>query len=111
MDAPAVPHEVAVERMAALRQVVERSSLLANQARIGRTEEVLVEGPSRRDPSRTSARTRQHRLVHFDADRPLRPGTYASVEITGASTTHVLGGLVEVLDVPRHRTRIPVVAG
>jgi len=111
MDAPAVPHEVAVERMAALRQVVERSSLRANRARIGRTEEVLVEGPSRRDPSRTSARTRQHRLVHFDADRPLRPGTYASVEITGASTTHVLGGLVEVLDAPRHRTRIPVVAG
>ena len=110
-DAPAVPHDVAVERMAALRQVVERSSLLANRARIGRTEEVLVEGPSRRNPARTSARTRQHRLVHFDSDRSLRPGTYATVAVTGASTTHVLGELVEVLDPPRHRTRIPVVAG
>src|SRR5690606_34431608 len=57
-----VPHDVAVQRMARLRAVVERSSLLANRARIGRVEEVLVEGPSRKDPSRLTGRTRQNRL-------------------------------------------------
>ncbi len=109
--APPVPHPVAVDRMAALRQVVERSSRLANEARIGRLEEVLLEGPSRRDASRATGRTRQNRLVHVSGASGLRPGTYATARITGAGTTHVLGDLVEVLDGPRHRTRIPVTAG
>ena len=41
---------VAGERFERLRVVVERSALAANRARIGRVEEVLVEGPSRKDP-------------------------------------------------------------
>ena len=40
---------VAGERFDRLRIVIERSSLAANQARIGRVEEVLVEGPSKKD--------------------------------------------------------------
>jgi tRNA-2-methylthio-N6-dimethylallyladenosine synthase len=106
-----VDHEVAVERIARLRAVVERSSLLGNQARVGRVEEVLVEGPSKRDPSRLTGRTRQNRLVHFDHDRPLRPGTVALVEVTDAAVTSLRGRLREVVASPRHRTRIPVAAG
>jgi len=111
MTADEVPHEVAVERMARLRTVVERTSRLGHEARIGRNEEVLVEGPSRRDPTRLSARTRQNRLVHFPSPTPLRPGTYASVLVTAATTTNLTGELVEVLAAPAHRTRIPVSAG
>ncbi len=103
-----VPHEVAVRRMERLRAVVERSSLLGNQDRIGRTEEVLVEGPSRRDPSRLTGRTRQNRLVHFESAEPLRAGSYALVEVTDASTTNVRGHLVDVVSPAVHRTRIPV---
>jgi len=97
--------------MARLRTVVERTSRLGHEARIGRNEEVLVEGPSRRDPTRLSARTRQNRLVHFPSPTPLRPGTYASVLVTAATTTNLTGELVEVLAAPAHRTRIPVSAG
>ena len=106
-----VDHQVAVERMARLRQVVERSSLLGNQARVGRTEEVLVFGPSKRDPERVSGRTRQNRLVHFRPPAPMRPGTYAQVQIVGATTTSLLGEFVEVVAAPSHRTRIPVASG
>ena len=107
-----VPHEVAVERMSSLRAVVERSSRRANEARVGRTEEVLVVGPSRRDPTRLTGRTRQNRLVHLDpASESVRPGSYVAVEMTSATTTHVAGVLREVLAGPSHRTRIPVVAG
>jgi tRNA-2-methylthio-N6-dimethylallyladenosine synthase len=107
----AVPHDVAVERMTRLRTVVERTSRLGHEARIGLVEEVMVEGPSRRDPDRLSARTRHNRLIHFHADEPLRPGTYASVAVTAASTTNLVGELVEVLAPPAHRRRIPVSAG
>jgi tRNA-2-methylthio-N6-dimethylallyladenosine synthase len=106
-----VDHAVSVERMTRLRQVIERSSLLGNRARIDRVEEVLVEGPSKRDPDRLTGRTRQNRLVHFPSPQPLRPGSYASVRVTDASVTHLTGDLVEVLAPPAHRTRIPVAAG
>ena len=102
--------DVAGQRFDRLRIVIERSALAANEARVGRSEEVLVEGPSRKDPSVAAARTAQHRLVHFRPSRPLRPGTYADVEITGAAPHHLTGRLVEVLAVPAHRVRIPVLA-
>ena len=99
---------VAGERFDRLRIVIERSSLAANQARIGRVEEVLVEGPSKRDRTVLAARTRQHRLVHFTADRTLRAGSYATVEITGAAPHHLTGRFVEQTADPAHRIKIPV---
>jgi tRNA-2-methylthio-N6-dimethylallyladenosine synthase len=101
---------VAGERFQRLRVVVERGALAANRARVGRTEEVLVEGPSKKDRSVLAARTPQHRLVHFSPPMGLRAGTYATVEITGAAPHHLTGELREVLAEPAHRTRIPVAA-
>ncbi len=64
--------------MARLTEVVERSALEQHEARVGRVEEVLVEGPSKKDPSRLSGRTRQSKLVHFVADAHALPaGSYA----------------------------------
>src|SRR5688572_29436894 len=66
---------VAGERFARLHVVVERSALAKHRARIGRTEEVLVEGPSRKDPTLLSGRTRQNKLVHFTPPHPIRVGS------------------------------------
>ena len=106
-----VDHAVAVERYERLRQVIERSSLLANQDRVGATEEVVVEGPSKKDPTITTGRTRRNTLVHFATASPLRPGTYATVHIVEGRVNHLRGKLVEVTVPARHRTRIPVTAG
>jgi tRNA-2-methylthio-N6-dimethylallyladenosine synthase len=105
-----VPADTAAERFGRLRVVVERSSLAANQGRVGRIEEVLVEGPSKKDPAVLAARTAQHRLVHFTPPQPVRTGSYAEVEITGAAPHHLTGRLVEVVAEPVHRSRIPVAA-
>ena len=69
-----VPAEVTAERFARLTAVVERSARLRHEARVGRIEEVVVEGRSRRDPAEATGRTRQNKLVHFPAE-PMRPGT------------------------------------
>jgi len=106
-----VDQAVAGERFQRLRVVVEHSALAKHRARIGRTEEVLVEGPSKKDPSVLSARTRQNKLVHFTPPHPLRAGSYASVEIVGAAPHHLTGRFVELLAEPAHRRRIPVLAG
>jgi len=104
------PTEVG-DRFERLRVVVERSALAKHMARIGRTETIMVEGPSKRDPEVLTGRTEQNKLVHFHTDRPLRAGTLASALITDASTHFLRGELVEVLSVSRHRTRFAVTAG
>jgi tRNA-2-methylthio-N6-dimethylallyladenosine synthase len=108
MEADFVDPAVAGERFQRLRIVIERSALAKHEARIGRVEEVLVEGPSKKDPSVTSGRTRQNKLVHFVPPVPLRAGSYATVEVTGAAPHHLRGRFVELLAEPSHRVRIPV---
>ena len=108
-----VPPDVAADRMERLRNVVERSALGKHAARVGRVEEVVVEGPSKRDPSITTGRTGQNKLVHFASpeDRPIADGSYATVRVTDAARHHLTGDLVAVTARPSHRTRIPVTAG
>jgi tRNA-2-methylthio-N6-dimethylallyladenosine synthase len=102
---------VVAERFERLRVVVERSALAKHRARIGRTEEVVVEGPSRKDDRVLTGRTRQNKLVHFRSASPLGAGTFATVTITAAAPHHLTGELVEVTARPRHKTRIPVTTG
>ena len=78
--------------------VVERSALLRHEARVGRVEEVLVEGLAKKGgPGTFSGRTRQNKLVHFDG-QGLRAGTLVEVLIESAAP-HFLRGKV----VPRAR--------
>jgi tRNA-2-methylthio-N6-dimethylallyladenosine synthase len=102
---------VAAERFQRLRVVVEHSALAKHLARVGRVEEVIVEGPSKKDPSVISGRTRQNKLVHFPSPEPLRVGAYALVEVTSAAPHHLMGRFVELTAEPTHRRRIPVLAG
>ncbi|MBU3717441.1 MAG: tRNA (N6-isopentenyl adenosine(37)-C2)-methylthiotransferase MiaB [Actinobacteria bacterium] len=103
-----VAPDVIAERFARLRVVVEHSAIQKHQARVGRVEEVLIEGPSKKDPSLVSARTRQNKLVHFRPTVPVRTGSYALVEITGAAPHHLRGEFRELISEPQHKVRIPV---
>jgi len=108
----AVPAEVSAERFERLRVVVERSALAHHESRVGRVEEVLVEGPSKRDAANVSGRTAQGKLVHIPATPGTLPaGSWADVRITRAAPHFLEGKLVAVTARPAHRTRIAVVAG
>jgi tRNA-2-methylthio-N6-dimethylallyladenosine synthase len=108
-----VPADVVADRFERLRAVVERSALSRHRARIGTIEDVLIEGPSRRDPSTLTGRTRQGKLVHFDppADRRAAPGSFSTVRVTGAAPHHLRGIFGQVTAAARHRPRIPVTLG
>jgi len=101
------PAEV-TDRYERLRVVTERSARQRHAARIGRTEEVVVEGRSKRDESVLTGRTRQNKLVHFPAERPIKAGSYATVTVDGAGMQYLTGQLVEVISTPTRRARIPV---
>ena len=108
-----VAAEVVTERFGRLKHVIERSALRKHEARVGRAEGVLVEGPSRKGDGVLTGRTRQNKLVHF-AEPPAGPrvgaGSFADVVVTSAAPHHLRGDLVAVTAKPRHKTRIPVAA-
>jgi tRNA-2-methylthio-N6-dimethylallyladenosine synthase len=89
-----VPHEVAVERMERLVEVVQRRARERAQRFVGRTLDVLVEGPSRTDPSRIRGRTRHNKVVNFTG--VARPGEFVPVHIT-AATSQTLAGEASLL--------------
>ena len=97
-----VHKDVVAERFERLRVVVERSALARHRARLGRIEEVLVEGPSKRDPAVVTGRTRQNKLVHFAPAPGGGPavGTYAQVRVTGAAPHHLSGELIASAGAP-----------
>ncbi len=104
-----IPKDVTKERMERLRRVIERSAAKKNLERVGRIEEVIIEGPSRKNPGVISGRTRQNKIVHFTGD--LRTGSLALVEVTEARSHYLLGEQREVLRGPKTRKKIPVIAG
>src|SRR5690242_3327355 len=84
-----VPHDVKRERMERLVELVQRIQLERAQRFVGRTMEVLVEGPSRTDPEKLRGRTRHNKTVNFTG--LARPGELAQVDITGATSTTLAG--------------------
>ena len=84
-----VPAEVAAERFGRLAELQKRISLEKNQALVGSTVEALTEGPSRKDPSMATARTRTNKVVHVPGDFPA--GTFLDVLVESAAPSHLVG--------------------
>jgi len=102
-----IADEVIKDRFDRLKEVLNRSALRKHEARVGRLEEVLVEGPSRRNDQMLSGRTRQGKLIHFPVtEHALRPGSLAMVKVTHGAPYHLLGELESVVRGPKHKTRI-----
>jgi tRNA-2-methylthio-N6-dimethylallyladenosine synthase len=84
-----VPHELKIERMERLVEVVQRGARTRNAARIGRVEEVLVEGTSRTDESLLRGRTRRNTMVNFTGEA--QAGELVDVLIESATSTTLRG--------------------
>jgi tRNA-2-methylthio-N6-dimethylallyladenosine synthase len=84
-----IPAEVKRERIQALVEVVQATARRRSARFVGGVREVLVEGPSRQDPTRLRGRLRQNITVNFDGDAA--PGDLVQVSITGATSTTLAG--------------------
>jgi tRNA-2-methylthio-N6-dimethylallyladenosine synthase len=84
-----VPHELKIERMERLVEVTQRLARENNETRVGRVEQVLVEGPSRTDPAVLRGRTRRNTTVVFTGDAGA--GELADVLIEGATSSTLRG--------------------
>ena len=77
------------ERMDRLVAAVQRHATERAQRFVGRTVEVLVEGPSRTDPDRLRGRTRHNKTINFAG--LAAPGELTDVEVTSATSTTLAG--------------------
>ena len=83
-----VPDEVKHRRLERLVEVVQRVAADRNAQRVGRIEEVLVEGPSR-DGVVLRGRTRRNTTVNFTGSAA--PGELVDVLIDGSTSTTLHG--------------------
>jgi tRNA-2-methylthio-N6-dimethylallyladenosine synthase len=84
-----VPHEIAVERMQRLVELVQRRAHERAQRFVGRSLDVLVEGASRTDPSKLRGRSRHNKVVNFTG--LARPGDIVPVQIDHATSQTLAG--------------------
>lgn len=87
------PREVKLERLYRLQELINAQAAAISQAMVGTTQRILVEGPSRRDPSEFSGRTENNRIVNF-AGHPRLVGHMVDVVITQTFSNSLRGRLV-----------------
>jgi tRNA-2-methylthio-N6-dimethylallyladenosine synthase len=84
-----VPHPLKVERLERLVELVQRCARERAQRFVGRTLDVLVEGPSRTDQDKLRGRTRHNKVVNFSG--LAAPGELALVHIDSATSQTLAG--------------------
>jgi tRNA-2-methylthio-N6-dimethylallyladenosine synthase len=87
-----VPKPVIQERFDRLIELQNRITSERYAARIGQRHEILVEGPSKRDPSRITGRTRGNAPVHVEGFWD--SGEYVTADIVAAGKHHLIGEAV-----------------
>ena len=99
-----IPDDVMHERFDRLVDTIDTISAEKNAAYKGRIEEVLVEGPSKRNSLTMAGRTDGFKLVNFAADRDLT-GEFVKVRITKGKTFSLEGELIDEADPHESRDR------
>ncbi|UCC78734.1 MAG: tRNA (N6-isopentenyl adenosine(37)-C2)-methylthiotransferase MiaB [Candidatus Zixiibacteriota bacterium] len=88
-----VPPEEKKYRITRLNEIQKGISLELNRRFIERVMEILVEGPSKRNPDEWSGRTDGNKMVIFPRSHQ-KSGDYIKVKITGATANTLKGDIV-----------------
>ena len=92
------PEKVKKERLRILQARINQFSADISTAMVGGTQEILVEGPSRKNPEELCGRTENNRVVNFAGDKSL-VGQFVSVQISEALPNSLRGELQDDADV------------
>ena len=94
--AASLPDDVTLDtkkqRLATLQERLLKYSQAISAAMIGSLQQILVEGPSRKDPQQMAGRTENNRVVNFDGNAALL-GEFVTVRITEALPNSMRGEL------------------
>ena len=87
-----VPEEVKTRRLNEIIALQNNLSAVSKKADVGRTFEVLVEGPAKKPAGAMMGRTSGNKVVVFQAS-DVQPGDYVQVKITRATSATLIGNL------------------
>lgn len=90
-----IPADIRLERLSRLIEFQRKITAEEKQKRVGSIADVLVEQPSRRDPSSYLARTEQNDMVVFDQKGSVRPGEIVRLKLTGLKGSTFVGRFLE----------------
>lgn len=85
-----VDDKVASARLEELIRVQTEIQIARNEAQVGRTMEVMVEGPSPKNKALLQGYSRDFRMVHFPA-REVEPGTLVAIRAAAAHKWGLMG--------------------
>ena len=88
-----VPLDVKKQRLAILQERINQQAGDISRNMVGTTQQILVSGPSRKDPGQLAGRTANNRVVNFKGD-PELVGEFVDVTITEALPNSLRGELV-----------------
>ena len=102
-----LPKEVVQERYERLTAIQDRIVLEHHLSAVGSTHQVLVEGTSRKDPTKLTGRTRTNKLVHFEGTDQ-GEGSLCTVTITSGHPHHLEGRLIGEARPARRSMSLPL---
>jgi tRNA-2-methylthio-N6-dimethylallyladenosine synthase len=90
------PHDVKLARLQRLQAAIDANTRKYSAAMVGTVQRILVEGPSKKDPSELQGRTENNRVVNFapGLDSAVRAGDMLDVRITESFHYTLRGELV-----------------
>ena len=89
-----VPEDVKVARLQQIIDLQNTLSAESNQRDIGKTFEVLVEGPSKRSDAEWCGRSSQNKMIVFP-HKGQKPGDYVNVKVESSTSATLIGKIVE----------------
>ncbi len=89
-----VPTDIKEERFDRLLMIQKEITLKKNRDMEGGIEEVLVEGPSKKDRKKLTARTRSNKIVNFSSNRDIK-GEMADLKIVRGGLYSLDGEVIE----------------
>ncbi len=88
-----VSEETKKQRLQLLQHRINQNSLQISRNMVGSKQRLLVEGPSKKDPSELTGRTENNRVVNF-AGSPDMVGEFVDVVITDVYTNSLRGDVI-----------------
>jgi len=94
------PHEVKLARLQRLQKVIADNTKRYSDAMVGKTERILVEGPSKKNPQELQGRTENNRVVNLNGGRAPHElvGQLIDVKITESYAYSLRGEIIAAAD-------------
>jgi tRNA-2-methylthio-N6-dimethylallyladenosine synthase len=89
-----IPDDIKTRRLQEIIELQTNLSRISNEADLGKTFEVLVEGPSRKSDADFCGRNSQNKMIVFPKKNAAK-GSYVMVKVTSCTSATLIGELVE----------------